>query len=121
MRTNQIKNVSYLKERRKQLRNNLTPAEAALWSSLRNSQLKNRKFRRQHSIGNFIVDFYCPAEKIIIELDGEVHNEPGQAANDFERDEYLKSLGNKILRFENKLVFENMEGLLAEIAACFEN
>ncbi|MFI5384261.1 MAG: endonuclease domain-containing protein [Methanosarcina thermophila] len=78
MRQNQIKNISYLKARRKELRENLTPAEAALWNVLKSSQFKNRKFRRQHSIGKYIVDFYCPAEKLIIELDGAVHMRLGR-------------------------------------------
>lgn len=66
-------NRHYLKNKRKDLRHNLTPAEAALWSLLNKKQLEDRKFRRQHSIGNYIVDFYCPAEKLAIELDGEGH------------------------------------------------
>jgi len=119
MRQSQIKNVSYLKDRRRELRNNLTPAEAALWSVLKNSQFQNKKFRRQHSIGNYIVDFYCPSEKIIIELDGNIHTDPGQSIYDFERDECLKKLDNKVLRFENRLVFEDMEGVLAQIAVYF--
>jgi very-short-patch-repair endonuclease len=119
MRQNQVKNVSYLKGKRLDLRNNLTPAEAALWNALKNSQFKNRKFRRQHSIGKYIVDFYCPAEKLIIELDGAIHNETGQAIYDFERDKYLESLGNKVLRFENKLVFQNLEEVLEQVVAYF--
>ncbi|OSZ82953.1 cytosine methyltransferase [Chitinophagaceae bacterium IBVUCB1] len=119
MHNRKINNLSYLKDRRKELRNNLTPAEAALWKLLQKSQLKGRKFRRQHSIDNYIVDFYCPAEKLIIELDGQVHNSPITALNDADRDNHLKSLGYKILRFENKLVFENTEWLLDEIERAF--
>ena len=58
------------KTKRKKLRNNLTPAEAALWNLLKNSQLEGRKFRRQHSVGFYILDFYCPSERMAIELDG---------------------------------------------------
>jgi very-short-patch-repair endonuclease len=68
-----IHNVKQLKERRKQLRNSLTSAEAKLWGLLKDSQLENRKFRRQHSVGPYILDFYCPSEKLCIELDGEIH------------------------------------------------
>ncbi len=68
-----LHNRKYLKENRKMLRSNLTPAEAELWKHLKSSQLYGRKFRRQHSIGNFILDFYCPSEKLAIELDGQIH------------------------------------------------
>ena len=119
MRQNQVNNVDYLKDRRRSLRNNLTPAEAKLWSVLKNSGLKNRKFRRQHSIENYIADFYCAAEKIIIELDGQPHFNTGQAYYDAERDKRLGELGNKILRFENKLVFIDLEGVLREIESNF--
>ena len=119
MRQNQIKNVSYLKDRRKALRNNLTPAEAVLWNALKGCALKNRKFRRQYSIENYIVDFYCPKEKLIIELDGDVHNDPMVSFHDYERSERLTALGNKIIRFENKLVFTQLENVLDAIAANF--
>ncbi len=119
VRDNQINNVSYLKGRRKGLRNNLTPAEAMLWNELKGGKLAGRKFRRQHSIANYIVDFYCPVEKLIVELDGEVHNDAMQSAHDFERDERLRSLGNRIVRFENKIVFKDMEGVLMVIVENF--
>jgi len=119
MRQNQINNVPYLKDRRKDLRNNPTPAEKRLWKALKGSALKNRKFRRQHSIENYIVDFYCPEEKLVIELDGEIHNDPMQSQNDFERDQRLTELGNKVLRFENNLIFNNLEGVLDLIESHF--
>jgi len=119
MRQNQIKNVSYLTDRRKSLRNNLTPAEAKLWTVLKNSAFKDRKFRRQHSIENYIVDFYCPSEKLIIELDGQVHFNTDQMAHDAERDKRLTELGNKILRFENRMVFVALDEVLAEIERNF--
>lgn len=71
---NEIHNRKYLKQRRKDLRNNATISEKRLWIALKKSQLKGRKFRRQHSIENYIVDFYCPSEKLIIEVDGNMHN-----------------------------------------------
>ncbi len=119
MRQNQVKNVGYLKERRRELRNNLTPAEAALWNALKGSALKGMKFRRQYSIENYIVDFYCPQEKLIVELDGEVHNDPMVSLHDSERSERLIELGNKIIRFENKLVFTQLENVLDAIAGNF--
>ncbi len=69
-----IHNIKYLEVLRKDLRNNLTPAEATLWKYLQHSKLDSRKFRRQHSVNNYIIDFYCPSEKLGIELDGNIHN-----------------------------------------------
>lgn len=120
MRKKKINNLSYLKDRRKELRNNLTPAEAALWNILKNSQLKEKKFRRQHSVENYIVDFCCPSERLIIELDGQVHFNPGAALNDEERDNRLAEFGYKVLRFENKLVFNSPEWVIAEIEKHFK-
>ena len=85
-------NKRYLKHRRKELRNNATSAEAFLWKYLSKSQLKNQKFRRQHSIKNYIVDFYCASEKLVIELDGDVHNNSIAVEKDAQRDNYLKKI-----------------------------
>ncbi|WNH08777.1 endonuclease domain-containing protein [Thalassobellus suaedae] len=117
----QIHNYKYLEERRKELRKNLTPAEATLWKSLQRKQLKNRKFRRQHSIKNFIVDFYCPSEKLIIELDGAIHLDFAQQNYNHERTLILEELGFKVIRFENKLVFENLPEVMDEIANHFKD
>ena len=111
-RNKNINNLPYLKSIRKELRNNLTPAEAALWKMLKNRQLDGRKFRRQHSIGKYILDFYCPSEKLAIELDGEVHFQISWQEYDFERDLFLKEFGVKVLRFENKMVFEKTNAVL---------
>lgn len=116
-----IHNRKYLESRRKELRKNLTPAEATLWKYLQRSQLQGRKFRRQHSIENFIVDFYCPKEKLIIELDGAYHLDFAQQNYDLERTKRLESLGFKLIRFENKLIFENITSVLEEIANHFNN
>jgi len=70
---NKINNLPNLKQSRKDFRNNLTPAEIKLWKCLQNKQLDGKKFRRQHSIGSYIIDFDCPSEKIAIELDGQFH------------------------------------------------
>lgn len=111
-----IHNRKYLKEKRKDLRNNLTSAEATLWKSLQKRKLKGLKFRRQHSIENFIVDFYCPSEKLIIELDGAHHYTSAGFEADIERDKKLQGLGFKVLRFENIEVFKDLEGVLNEIS-----
>ena len=105
---------------RKFLRNNSTPAEIRLWTYLKNKQLSGRKFRRQHSIDNFILDFYCPEEKLCIELDGGYHNTPKQSEKDKKRDLILKSYGIKVLRFRNELVFRDCEGVLETIQGEFK-
>jgi very-short-patch-repair endonuclease len=121
MRTERVHNVNYLKDRRKDLRNSLTPAEAALWAMLKNGKLQGRKFRRQHSIGNYIVDFYCPSEKLIIELDGEVHNDAMQAQYDAERTDHLLTLGLRVIRYENKLIFSHPIDVTNDIASHFKS
>ncbi|MCL4492250.1 MAG: DUF559 domain-containing protein [Nitrospirae bacterium] len=110
-----IHNIKNLRENRKRLRNSLTPAEAKLWSLLKNSQLKGRKFRRQHSVGPYVLDFYCPSERLCIELDGATHFTDGGYEYDTARTEYLEALGIRVMRFENADVFENTEGVLEEI------
>ncbi len=97
-----IYNKKYLENKRKKLRNNSTPAEVFLWKHLKQKQISNKKFRRQQSIGNYIVDFYCPEERLVIELDGEVHFEEETMKYDEERSKYLNELNIKVLRFENQ-------------------
>ena len=115
----QIHNKEVLKVNRRFLRNNLTPAEAKLWSLLKNSQLENRKFRRQHSVGPYVLDFYCPSAKLCVELDGSGHYTKPGFEYDTARSEYLGCLNIKVIRFENKDVFENTEGVLEEIKRSF--
>ena len=100
---------------RTRLRKNLTSAEASLWNLLKNRQLSGYKFRRQCSIGNYIVDFCCPQGMLIIELDGNIHGEYRQIVKDELRDNYLKNLGFTVLRFENKHVFQDPEFVINEI------
>ncbi len=90
------------KARRRELRNRPTDAEHLLWYQLRGGQLDGRKFRRQHGIGPYIVDFYCPEEKLAVELDGDIHNEPEVKEHDEIRDHYLTSHGVHVLRFGNE-------------------
>jgi len=116
-----INNKPELKEFRKELRNHSTSAEATLWTYLQKNQVENRKFRRQHSLGNFIADFYCPSEKLVIELDGEGHFWQPGIERDRIKEEYLESLGIKTLRFENKLVFEDVLWVLEKIKAEFNH
>ncbi len=108
----QIHNHPRLKQKRRDLRNNSTPAEIRLWNYLKNKQLNNRKFRRQHSIGNFIVDFYCPCEKLVIELDGSIHSNIVNEEYDANRTKFLNSLDIKVIRFKNDDVFNNIENVM---------
>ncbi len=114
-----LHNKTVLEPRRKKLRKNLTPAEAFLWTVLKNSNLAGRKFRRQHSVGNYILDFYCDAEKLAVELDGEVHRTDRAAEYDHARKLYLNGLGIKVIRFENFLVFQELEYVLHRIENSF--
>ena len=104
-----------LKDFRRKLRNNLTPAEAFLWKHIKARKLEGKRFNRQHSIGPYIVDFYCAEYKLVIELDGEFHNDPIRMDYDFRRAQYLESLGFTVIRFENKMVFENLASVFSEI------
>lgn len=116
-----IHNLKYLENFRKNLRNKGTSAEAYLWTHLKRSQLQGRKFRRQHSIENCIVDFYCPKEKLIIELDGKVHQNATVQEKDLKRTEQLEALGFTIIRFENRMVFDLLPSVLKEIEEHFHN
>jgi len=113
--TVKFNNRSYLKQIRKKLRNNMTPAEARLWIILKEKKLEGRKFRRQFSVVNYVLDFYCPKEKLAIELDGAYHFTPYQMAKDKQRDAYLNSIGIRVLRFENKRLWNDTDGLINEI------
>ena len=114
-----IHNKSILKSRRKELRNNSTPAEKLLWSVLQHSNLGGYKFRRQHSVGAYILDFYCPSECLAVELDGDSHFTDEAIEYDRERTAYLNALGIKVLRFLNTDVYDNLnvvcERILEEI------
>jgi very-short-patch-repair endonuclease len=119
MKKVQLHNKKELLESRRELRKNLTPAEAFLWKQLKGKQLDGKKFAKQHSIGNYIVDFYLASDKLIIELDGEVHQNPMAADYDEKRTDYLQSLGFTVIRFENKMVFDNLASVLMEIKENF--
>jgi very-short-patch-repair endonuclease len=108
-------NRKSLKSFRSSLRNKSTSAEAALWNILKSKKLDERKFRRQYSIDKYIVDFCCPSEKLVIELDGAPHGEYHNIHKDEIRDKYLESLGFIVLRFENRFVFQDPEYVKDEI------
>lgn len=99
------------KNRARQLRRTMTTAESVLWSYLRNSQTGYR-FRRQHPIGSYVLDFFCYPLNLCIELDGSVHDEHGAERHDEIRTQYLNSMGITVLRYSNDVVFQNIEGIL---------
>ncbi|KAB7733035.1 DUF559 domain-containing protein [Rudanella paleaurantiibacter] len=115
----QVHNLSILKEIRQSLRNEATEAEEALWACLRRSQLAGRKFRRQHSVGYFVLDFYCPSERLAIELDGSVHDEIAVQAYDEERQQAIESLNIRVLRFRNDEVLHHVDSVLMRIRQAF--
>ena len=100
-------------ERARQLRKELTPAELKLWAYLRGNKLNGVSFRRQHAIGNYIVDFVSIKKKLIIELDGSQHIE--QEEYDLARTTYLESLGYKVVRFWNDDVINNINSVIRAI------
>jgi len=115
-----LNNIEPLKARRRQLRRVLTPAEARLWTHLQDKQLRGRKFRRQHSIGPYILDFYCPQERLAVELDGAAHDSVRAQQQDAARTAFLGGLGIRVVRFENRNVFDNADGVLQEISKFFQ-
>ena len=105
----------------KNLRKEQTPAEKLLWSNLRNRNLKGFKFRRQHPIKSYIVDFYCAEKMLSIEIDGGIHLNREQSEYDKFRTKELNSLGIKEIRFSNKEVEENISIVLKKIIIELEN
>ena|SRR3989338_871276 len=108
----EIFNKSKFLERRKALRKNLTPQELKLWFYLKSSKF-GVKFRRQHGIGPYIADFYCKEKNLVIEIDGSGHKEEKEYDN--ERNEYMKTLGLKVIRFWNSEIDKNIEEILKKI------
>lgn len=104
-----------LKEYSRDLRNNMTDAERQLWSKLRRKQLKGLQFYRQRIIGNYIVDFYCPKAKMIIEVDGGQHYSEEGKEKDRRRDDSMGSKGLKVLRFSDREVLKNIDGVVERI------
>ncbi|MDB5228631.1 MAG: hypothetical protein JWN78_2824 [Bacteroidota bacterium] len=112
---NQIHNLKYLKDVRKELRNGATASERLLWMFLRDRQLKGKKFRRQHSIDHFIVDFYCADLRLAIEIDGGIHKLREVQLNDKEKEGILDFYNIRLLRFTNEEVLDDIEKVLLKI------
>src|SRR3989339_1741071 len=101
-------NKPTLKKYRRSLRTNMTKSERVLWSKLRRGQM-GYKFRRQYSVGNYILDFYCDKLKLAIEVDGLTHYDEKIYENDCERQKYLESLGIKVIRYNSEDIFKKIK------------
>ena len=109
-------NNKKLAKRRKELRSQAIAPEAVLWTFLQKRQLLGKRFRRQQSIGPYVVDFYCRECRVIVELDGQRHYEPLAEEYESQRTRYLEQeFGMKIVRFENKVLYENPAAVLETI------
>jgi len=107
---------SYLKEKARNLRKSMTPAEVRLWVKIRRKQIKGLQFYRQKPLGKYIVDFYCPAKRLVIEIDGGQHYEKEHLKKDKQRDNYLEQiLGLKVIRFTNRDILTNLESVINKI------
>ena len=109
-----------LRDTARLLRKQATPSEQKLWEKLRKRRLGGEKFRRQHGVGPFILDFYCPARRLGIEIDGGGHSELEQYVRDSHRDRYLKDRDIRILRFWNSQIEGDMESVLSEVLRAME-
>lgn len=109
-----VHNIHKLASRRKELRKNQTPQEDKLWWCLKDKRL-GIKFRRQHSVGGYILDFYCSKKKLIIELDGKIHASKEAREYDEIRDKYFEELGYTVLRFTNLEVENDIKEILNRI------
>jgi len=107
-----------LRQRAKELRKRMTSAERTLWSRLRGHQLGGLKIRRQHPLGRFIVDFYCTDARLVLEVDGGIHDR--LVERDAARTEYLEQRGFGVIRIRNEDIEQNLEKVLAEILAVCE-
>ena len=105
-------NIKELKETRRELRLNGTSAEAVMWTHIKGRKINGRRWRRQFSVGPFIIDFYCPELKLGIELDGAPHFAPGGYEADESRTDYLRRYGIRIIRFENKDIWTSLESVI---------
>ena len=108
-------------EQRREQRKNLTPAERKLWQKLRSKKLAGLKFRRQHQIGHYIVDFYCPKLALIIEIDGSIHVEPQKIEEDKRRQKELEHRGYRVIRYNNNDVVWNINGVYSDIIKICNN
>ena len=103
------------------LRKTQTEAEEVMWQNLRNRKVLGFKFRRQHPLDKYIADFYCHEAKLVIEIDGKIHNVPEQQEYDKKRSSDIEEMGIKVIRFTNKAVNEDLQEVLNAIKNCLKN
>ncbi|WP_234683132.1 endonuclease domain-containing protein [Bradyrhizobium monzae] len=111
----QMVSTSIRRAAAKRLRANTTPHERKLWRALKDIPIEGSHFRRQAPIGRYVVDFFCPAKRLIIELDGGHHNEDETAKRDLERQRWLESEGYRVVRFWNSEIAGNLTAVLERI------
>lgn len=116
----QVFNIPQLKEFRRKLRHDRSPAEHILWRYLKGRQLLGLKFRRQHSIGRYIVDFYCPGIRLVVEVDGDSHFEEAQQEWDRVREGFMQQLGIRTIRFRNDEVRLDTQNVLERLRVFIE-
>ena len=116
-----IFNRKYQKQQRQDLRNNMTSVEIILWTKLKNRQLMGHQFRRQYGIERYVVDFFCTELKLAIELDGGIHAQEHVIENDTSRQNYIESLGIKVIRYSNDDIKENLNGVLIKLKETIKN
>ncbi|MDD5031453.1 MAG: endonuclease domain-containing protein [Patescibacteria group bacterium] len=109
-----VHNLTIQKKTRQYLRNNATKAEKIFWQELRNNKI-GVKFRRQHGIKGYVVDFYCPKLKLIIELDGVVHDFRKQRERDYLKEKELEKLNFKVIRYNNFDIMENIGEVMKDL------
>lgn len=114
-----IFNRTLEKSKRRALRKAMPQAEIILWAYLKNKQLYGYKFRRQYSVGKYIVDFYCPRLKLAIEVDGPSHFTNKAEKYDLRRQKYIEQFGIRFLRVANLDIYENIRGVIEEIIEYF--
>jgi very-short-patch-repair endonuclease len=111
-----VYNKTSQKQMRQRLRRNMPKAEALLWARLRRRQVLGYKFRRQFSVGPYSIDFYCPALKLAVEIDGDSHFSEAAIAYDRERQYYIETFGIHFLRFTNNQVYKSQDDVVESIA-----
>ncbi|GMQ29554.1 endonuclease domain-containing protein [Algoriphagus confluentis] len=104
-----------IQRRARELKKQMTPSEEVLWNFLKNKSLQGLKFRRQHPIKNYIVDFYCHQQKLVIEVDGSIHDQIDQKEYDLGRTSVLEEFGLIVIRFRNEEVLDSFESVIERI------
>ncbi|MGA9364243.1 MAG: endonuclease domain-containing protein [Bacteroidota bacterium] len=112
-----IYNKSSETDKRRMLRRSMSKAEVLLWTHLSRKQMLGYKFRRQHGVDQFVIDFYCPKLRLAVEIDGPSHAEQEAVEYDKMRQSYIEALGIRFLRFQNDEIYEDMQSVLESVAS----